>query len=423
MRLRLAAPLLAAMVLGSPALAHAEPGDELTISVLTFGPGDHPFFKFGHNAIWVHDEARKRDRVFNYGTFLFDSPALIPTFLRGKLRYWLSEQSLRGTIAGYHRENRTIDAQEIDLSPAERRQMLAALEDNLKDENKYYKYDYYQDNCSTRVRDMVDRFTGGRLHEASTMPARMTWRSHTLRLIADDLPFYLGLNLAMGDLIDKPIDVWKEMFLPARLQETLRTATRPNTDGSTRPLDQSERRLLEAERAPVRSEPPRWMLPFGLAGLGIGGLLALLGDASRKATAARVVFGILTSLLGLVLGLLGLIFVMFWVATDHQVAHRNENILQCAPWAIVLAGSGIGVARRKVASTHRAYVFALAALLASALGLLAKLLPWFDQVNGQLIALLLPIWAGLTFGLRRLSLAIVPLAPAEPTTRPVVDEI
>lgn len=405
MRPRLAALLLSTALL-CPSLAQAEPGDELTISVLTFGPGDHPFFKFGHNAILVHDAARKRDRVFNYGTFLFDSPALIPTFLKGKLQYWLSEQSLRGTIAAYQRENRTIDAQEIDLTPAERRQMLAALEENLKNENKYYKYDYYRDNCSTRVRDMVDRFTAGRLHRAAEGPARMNWRSHTLRLIADDLPFYLALHSAMGDLIDKPIDVWHEMFLPARLQETLRAATLEGPDGSTRPMVKSETRLLNAERAPVRSEPPRWTLMMLLAGGAIGTVFAGLGNAGQRSKAARIVLGILTSLWGLVTGLLGLIFLMFWVATDHQVAHRNENLLQFAPWAIVLFISGIGVARRKLASTHRAYRFVLAAALASALGLLAKMLPWFDQNNAQIIALMLPIWAGLAFGLRRLSTAV-----------------
>ena len=104
-----------ATTITSPRLASAAPGDELTVSVLTFGPGDHPFFKFGHNAILVHDDVQRADWVYNFGTFGFDSPLLVIDFLKGKLKYWLSVQSLRGTIALYKRENRTIDVQVLRL--------------------------------------------------------------------------------------------------------------------------------------------------------------------------------------------------------------------------------------------------------------------------------------------------------------------
>src|SRR5215831_13467866 len=76
------------------AAAEPPPGDPLTVFVMTFGPGDHPFYKFGHNAIWIHDRAAGTDRVYNFGTFKFDSAWLIPEFLRGRLTYWLSVSSL-----------------------------------------------------------------------------------------------------------------------------------------------------------------------------------------------------------------------------------------------------------------------------------------------------------------------------------------
>lgn len=402
MRARLLAAALGAAALLSPLPARAEPGDELTVSVLTFGPGDHPFFKFGHNAILVQDRLRRSDRVYNFGTFSFDSPALIPTFLKGKLRYWLSIQSLRGTIEAYKRENRTIDAQELDLTPALRRRIVDALDENAKPENRYYKYDYYRDNCSTRVRDAVDLVTDGKVHDASRGPARMTWRAHTLRLVADDWPIYLGLHAAMGDLIDRPIDVWQEMFLPSRLSDTLREVKIPGPDGQPIPLVKAERRLLDANRAPVRTEPPHRLVPLLAAGSALGAGLAALGArAAQGSRAARVGLGAASSLIGLVLGLLGLIFVMFWTYTDHEVAHHNENILQCAPWAIVLVGMGINLARGKTPSLLRATRVAQAALVASVAGLAFKVLPWFRQDNAQIIALLLPLWAGLAWGLRK----------------------
>ena len=249
-----------------PRAAHAEPGDELTISVLTFGPGDHPFFKFGHNAILVHDDSRRdvrSDLVYNFGTFAFESWTLIPNFFRGKLRYWLSIQSLRGTIALYKSENRTIDAQVLDLTAAQKREIAAALAENALPENRYYKYDYYADNCSTRVRDAVDKVVGGRVLAASQDRGAMTWREHTMRLTADDVPVALGLDVAMGDFIDHPRRVWEEMFLPSKLQETLRKVTIPGKDGAMIPLVKSESRLLEAPgRAPLRVAPPAWKLPL-----------------------------------------------------------------------------------------------------------------------------------------------------------------
>ncbi|HEU4408015.1 MAG TPA: DUF4105 domain-containing protein [Polyangiaceae bacterium] len=411
----LAALLLAlAALAAAPAPARAaEPGDELTISVLTFGPGDHPFFKFGHNALLVHDERQRRDVVYNFGAFRFDSPWLLIDFFQGRLKYWLATRSLTGTIGDYRREGRSIEAQELELTPAQRLAISEALQVNAREENKYYKYDYYRDNCSTRVRDAVDRVVGGKLREVSRGPAEMSWRDHTRRLVADDLPVYLGLHVAMGDLIDKPIDVWQEMFLPSKLQETLRKARVPTPQGE-RPLVKSEKTLLAADRGPLRPAPPRWLLPMLAAGVALGGTFYGLAHLGRRRPAARVAFGSLAALLGLVLGFLGTLFFFFWTLTDHEVAYRNENMLQCAPWALALVVVGVGVARGRPAWLRRGRLLGLSLVGASALGLVLKVLPWFDQNNAEIIALALPLWAGVAAGLVALerALAAPGLAPA-----------
>ncbi|MCU0682631.1 MAG: DUF4105 domain-containing protein [Polyangiaceae bacterium] len=404
--------LLALLAAPRPACA-AEPGEELAVSVLTFGPGDHPFFKFGHNAILVHDSKHNTDVVYNYGAFRFDSPWLLVDFFKGRLKYWLATRSLRGTINDYRRENRSIDAQELELSPAQRRAIATALEENAREENKYYKYDYYRDNCSTRVRDAVDAVIGGKIHAAALGPAEMTWRDHTRRLVADDLPVYLGLHVAMGDLIDKPIDVWREMFLPSKVQETLRKVKVPTSAGEL-PLVKSEKNLLAAARGPLRAAPPRWLLPMLGAGILAGGSLFGLAALGRNLRAARAAFGTLVALLGLVFGFLGTLFFFFWTLTDHEVAYRNENMLQCAPWALAFVVVGFGVARGRAAWLRRAKGLALSVVGASVLGLLCKVLPWFDQNNSEIIALALPLWAGVAAGVITLerALAARSLVPA-----------
>jgi len=197
-------------LLASPALHAAEPGVELSISLLTMGPGKHPFTKFGHSALWVHDAATQRDEVYNYGTFAFDSRTALLDSVQGKLPYWLSVQSWRGTLRLYGQQGRSLLASELELTPAERVRLQAALRENARPEHRYYRYDYYRDNCSTRARDIVDQVLGGRMQQwAAGQPASMSYRAHTQRLVADDRLLYAGLDLAVGRQTDTPVTFWQ----------------------------------------------------------------------------------------------------------------------------------------------------------------------------------------------------------------------
>jgi hypothetical protein len=137
-------------------------------------------------------------------------------------------------------------------------------------------------------------------------------------------------------------------------------------------------------------------------GLGVGGALAAAGWLGRRRPTARVLLGAATALLGLALGLLGLILVMLWAATNHKAAHANANILQLAPFAIALSGLGIGVARGRARAIRRAFLVAAAAAALSLLGLFVKVLPGTAQDNFAFVAMLLPLWLGMAFALRRL---------------------
>jgi len=361
------------------------PADELTISLLTFGPGDHPFTKFGHNGLLVEDKVRGTSVVYNYGTFAFGSIALIPKFLLGKYRYWLSVQRLDATLAVYAADNRSVVAQELALTAQEKRMMAEFLAWNARDENKYYLFDYYRDNCATRVRDLVDRATAGALSRISTDPADTTWRGHTERLTADDLPVFLGLYVAMGNVIDRPITRWEEMFLPSKLAVGVKRAG----------LVARETVLLDARRPPLRPSPPSWSLRALLAGIVAAvGLVALGRVAARGFRGARALAGITLASLGLIFGILGCLFVFLWAFTNHEVAHHNENILPCTPLALGLAAHGVRMARGVPRSALHARTIALVGFACSLLGLVLKLLPWFSQENGLVLAFAIPVWGG-----------------------------
>jgi hypothetical protein len=401
MQLRILFALALAMWCGlaaKPALA--EPGEDLSIFVLTFGPGDHPFFKFGHNAILVQPKDDSGE-VYNFGTFQFDSPGLIFKFLQGRFKYWLS---VGGTdeFAAYVHENRTIEAQELDLTPAQRLALRTSLRENSRPENREYLYDYFRDNCSTRVRDAVDRVVNGQVRQAGQSRATSTLRSDALRMTADFFPEYLGLDVGLGRPTDAPITAWDAAYLPQRLHDLLRQVRIPGDSGD-KPLVKAERVLFAAQRPPTPDRPPQWFFYFLLVGLGVGAALAGLGWAGRGYRLGRVGLGLASSFLGFGLGLIGLILVGLWFLTDHKATHSNANILLLAPWAMGLAWYGMGVVFGAKKAHRRAFLLAASAAGLAGLGLIVKMLPGHSQDNWALIALLLPVWLGMALGFRSLS--------------------
>ncbi len=394
--------------------AHAQPAqpaqpapDDLSVYVLTMGPGDHPFFKFGHNALWI--QARQAPgMVFNWGTFVFDSPLLIPQFLRGRLKYWLSVSDVDMTIDNYRSENRTLEAQELDLSTAQKRELLRRLLDNARPQNRAYLYDYFWDNCSTRVRDAIDAVIGGRIKAAASGPATMTFRDQALRLTADLIPEYVGLHLGLGSLTDRPTTRFEETFIPAVLQAVLRDVRLAGPDGE-RPLVKAERTIFAADRPAKPVGPPAWTLHFALVGVAVALVFVGAGAMSRRSRAARAAFGALISVVGLVCGLLGTVLVLLWVATNHRSAHANENIFQLAPWTLALAYQGARIALDGPAKLARAHQSALQTVLAAAalslLGIAGKVFTPFGQNNWAFIFLLLPTWSGLALSLHLAHLA------------------
>jgi hypothetical protein len=368
--------------------------------VLTMGPGDHPFARFGHNALLL--EWPGHAIVYNFGTFAFDGLNGIKDFMAGRFRYWLSLSSLERTLEFYASQNRTLVAQELDLTPQERQALAQALVENTRPENRYYNYDYYYDNCTTRVRDAVDRALGGGLKKAVKGPGRYTYREHTERLSADEPWLYFGLDLALGPLTDRAVTRYDELWVPGELEAALASA-RIERNGVQRPLVKATRTLVTAERPPPRDVPPSRAGWFGLIGLVLGAAAFGLADRARKSRVARALFGGFTAVFGLFFGLIGNVLLVFWLFTKHWSAYRNENLLVCAPWALLLAFTAIGLALGRPRATERTRLLLLASAAAAVVALLLALIPGFGQDNTRIAALFTPIWLGLYLGVCRLT--------------------
>jgi uncharacterized protein DUF4105 len=372
---------------------------DLTVYLMTMGPGKAVWERFGHNAIWIHDPVQGTDKAYNYGLFDLRQENFLVRFLQGRMWYWMQGFPAETYVELYRRANRSVWIQELEMPPKGRRELQAFLEWNERPENRFYHYDYYRDNCSTRVRDALDRALGGRIRQGTfELATGKTYRFHTRRLTTNDPLIYTGLQLALGQPVDRPISAWEEMFLPLALREHLRRITVPASDGSQTPLVRSERTLFESSGTPPPDRPPFWLPIYLGIGLALGSSILVLGSTADRSRLARAGFIVVSGTWALVVGLVGLVLAGLWGLTDHAAAYNNENLFQAnlfalgLLWLLPKAARGSPNARRALA---------LAAIMAavSQLGLLLKLLSAFYQVNGEIIALVLPIHLGVAAGL------------------------
>ena len=393
----LAAVLLAGIVtLVSPAAAQ-EPGEALRVFHVVAGPGDQVWERFGHNAIWIHDPERGRDPTYNYGIFDFDQENFILRFVQGRMLYSMAPFPIESTVEIYRRDNRLVTVQELNLTPAERLRLYEFLEWNALPENRDYRYDYFHDNCSTRVRDALDHALGGQIREQTGhVPSGTTFRSHSRRLVGDDLPLYLGIHAGLGPATDREISVWEEMFIPMRLEDHLRAITVADAEGNRQPLVLDERVVVPSGRAlPPDSPPSHLALLLGI-GILAGGVLAALGMWGRWRS-ARVGLAVLGGVWGFVTGIGGLLLLGLWLLTDHTAAHANANLFNLTPLGLALAAL-VPAAVRGRAGRWALWV-AAAVIGIALLGLLLRLTPLVNQATGEIIALTLPIHIGLCLGL------------------------
>ncbi|MBN1606207.1 MAG: DUF4105 domain-containing protein [Polyangiaceae bacterium] len=398
---RLLALVLGLFLLLDPGVASAWPQPPTRVSVLTMGPGDAAFTRFGHNAILLEWPERDVALVYNFGTFAFPGLEGVRAFVAGRLRYWLSVSTLPTTLKNYADQNRSMVVQQLRLTPEQKLSLARALARNARPDRRYYDYDYYYDNCSTRVRDVLDRVTEGALsRQLKGRPGRLTFREHTERSTAAIGWLYFALDLSLGPFVDRPIRRWEEVFIPSELHDALAGVTLDDPE-KTR-LVEREQVLLTAARPLVPRDPPSRTLGFTAAGLALGLGLAALGHLAIRRTAARVAFGVLTSVLGLLLGLAGSVFVYFWLFTKHWAASANENILVCPPWALPLAAFGITTALGRTGSSRVVRSLLAACALSAAVAVLLAWIPGFGQDNARTAGLLGPLWMGLYLGYARL---------------------
>lgn len=316
--------LLFVLLLFSGHLIYAQ---NYRISLLTCDPGDELYSVFGHSAVRVVDMNGGNDLVFNYGTFDFDNPNFYLEFSRGKLDYFLSVSTYRDFIGHYTYLGRSVREQVLDLNAQQAAKAVEFLQINYQPANKYYRYDFFYDNCATRIRDMMETVLGDQLDWKDPD----TTEEKTFRDLIDEyvypLPWGdLGIDLALGSVIDIETNERQRQFLPDYMEAAFARAEIVG-DGPTRPLVKMQSTVLEM---PPVSIPPSYFNPYFLF-WAIAILFMVLTFIGYKKQ--RLYIGFDQAFMA-VLSVLGLVIVLLWFFTEHTATKFNWNIL----WAFPLHG-------------------------------------------------------------------------------------
>ena len=342
--------------------------------------------RFGHNAIWIRDPGAGTDLAYNWGMFSFDQEGFLARLLRGTMLYWMAPFPIEQMVESYASANRSIHVQELALTASQKVELQQMLALNALPENAYYRYDYYRDNCSTRVRDALDQVLGGRVRAAlEGVPTGTTYRFHSRRLLNGMPLMYAGTQVVLSRKADFEIDRWEESFLPIKLMEALRDVGVPDGSGGETPLVIAERELYSSSGPPEPTTAPSQVLGYLVLGVGIALVLLLL---ARPESWARTAFALVAGGWSLISGTVGVVLLGAWFFTDHVFWYPNANLLQFNPLLLVLAALVLPLLVRAEPLRWAVTLGVVVAAL-SLLGVIVKVLSAVDQQNGEILALTL----------------------------------
>ena len=291
------------------------------LSVITCGPGEGELYaSFGHSAFRVLDISNRIDRVYNYGTFNFDTPNFYMKFARGKLLYELRAYNFGQFLQSYHRENRWVKGQVLDLEQDELQAVFDFLENNARPENRSYKYDFFYDNCSTKLYDVLEEVLGDRLIFNKPFDQLEYTHRDLIELYMEPQPWGdFGIDLALGADIDRKATAREYMFLPDFVFEAFTSIQLREGEEEKPIVKRTEEILLSYDKADAREN----LSPFQLFSILLLLVLFFTYRDHRKDKRNKV----LDFLIFLVTGVAGLVMLLLWFATDHTATVNNFNVL------------------------------------------------------------------------------------------------
>ena len=292
------------------------------ISLLTISDGKPLYSWFGHAAFLV-STPDGRNITFDYGTFSFNDEDFFVNFAFGRLWFVCVSSYAEYQLAEIEEEGRTVTKTVLPLTTGQKKAVIGFLTANAKADNRTYLYHHYNDNCATRLRDIIDWTTDGAFKDWAQGIEGYTFRQQASRALARN-PFVLwGLDFLQSGQIDRDATLWDEMFLPEVLEKAVMAFYGIDREVVTGNPDTGSR----------TAEKPRSNVLFGLLfGIGLGGVSAALIITGRRR--ANYIY---SAVVEIVFGILGSVLIFMMLFTNHDVTWFNENSIFVNPLLFAMA--------------------------------------------------------------------------------------
>ncbi len=290
------------------------------VSIITVAPGKSLNDTWGHSAIRIQDENLGFDVVYNYGIYDFNTPNFYTKFMQGKLLYNLGVNQFNRFLRYYKQQNRGVVEQVLNLTQKQKQDYFNYLENNAKPENKKYLYDFFFDNCATKLRFVNTEVLKDEVsYKDELFTNDLTFRDLIYQKL-DDHPWgKFGIDIALGSVIDRKATPKEFTFLPSYIFQSFKTA-QVNRNGSTSPLVKKTNYLYKENNLPKESCLLSPTLVFSIIALIV--FIITFIDIKKKKETKWLDFSLL-----FVTGLVGLLVILLWFATDHSTTKNNLNIL------------------------------------------------------------------------------------------------
>ncbi|MBO9698781.1 MAG: DUF4105 domain-containing protein [Sporocytophaga sp.] len=347
------------------------------VSLITVAPGQELYSSFGHSAIWIKDDSNYIDKVYNYGTFDFETPGFYSKFVRGKLLYMLSVSRSDYMFYGAEQEQRSVIEQQLNMTLSQKQKLYNFLETNYLPENRYYKYDFFYDNCSSRLRDAFKTALGDSLQFKNIVFKDQSFRQLIDPYLVNKQFQDLGMDLGLGAPADRIATPSQYMFLPDHLMNAIGNATVLSDSGKMAFV--AKNNILFKANPPKDHGAPVTPAMVFAALLLIGGFSTFV--TWKKRPEAFTMDGILF----LILGLFGLLLLFLWFGTDHKVTVHNWNIIWAFPTHLIAAV----LLFKKKRSVTTGYYFLLNGIVVLIFTACISVLP--QEINMAIIPFLLLI--------------------------------
>ena len=331
--------------------------DRYNISILTVSPGKDLVDAFGHSGIRVVDNELNYDVVFNFGIYDFQAPDFYSNFVKGRPIYSLGINNYNRFFNDYKNQKRGILEHKIQISKNKKDALIRLLFENSRQENKFYVYEYFNDNCSTKVADLfIENFNDEIYNFEINLSSKSnySYRSLIYKMIPKNSWGSLAIDICLGSIIDQDINYRQTFFLPSKFSSFLDTIESVNPEIIESKLLLKSQDIFEESGFNLTS--PLFVILFISIFIILVSFLDFRNNKQTK---------VLDILLISITTMIGLLISYLWFYSDHSAASQNYNILWASPLNILLFIDLFTRKKRKWILGYLKFIFLMLLLMMS----------------------------------------------------------